>query len=143
MENKQERPGCVWLVAAYFVITGVTGLASLYMIRSGVFTRLPGVTVERLAYFSSLSTFDYAVPVLVVLCNLVGLVYLLRLKKQAVTFFLAAFFISMAMTAWHIMSKGYLAVMGRPGMIGFAVGTFLLLVVLGYVVNLRRKGVLQ
>jgi hypothetical protein len=143
MESKQERPGCVWLIALYFFITAVSGFASLYAISSGFFTKLPGARAEQLAYFSTLSALDYGVSILIILFNIAGVIYLLRLKKEAVALFIAAFLLGMGLTAWQIATKNYLAVMGRPGMVGFAVGTVLILVVIGYVANLRRKGILK
>ncbi len=143
MDDGHERSGCMWLVAVYFVLAAVVGIASLYFIHSGIFESLPGISPEERAYFANLGTLDYVIPLAVIACNLVGVVYLFRFRKAALWFFIAAFVIGLCQTVWHIAARNYLNVMNGFGWIGFAVGTALILTILFYVASLVRKGVLR
>jgi len=81
------------------------------------------------------------VTALIGFCNVLAVINLFRLRKAALTFFVASLALNLALTVWHIASKGFLAAVG--GLLPVVIGMTLLLAIILYTAHLSKKQVLQ
>jgi hypothetical protein len=133
-EDARKRPVWVWIIGIYFL--GSTALALLgFYIMLG--THLPIPPAQR-ALFDSLTTFDWIVTIVNMVCNVAGAIALLLLRRIAPLLFTAAFGVGLLHTFWelatndpHLPSVWLMA-------IGFGIG----LAIIVYAFRLRDRGVL-
>ena len=139
MEKLQprKRPVGVWIITVYFAISIPFVIFSLYAVLSN---QIP-LDAAQAGYIASMAPLDFTATAIIAICNLLGAVSLFRLRKAALTFFTASLAINIALTIWHIIAKGFVAVVGGalPIVLGFA----LLLAIIAYTAHLARKRVLQ
>jgi len=103
IENK-KRPGWVWAISIFYFFSAAYTLLSFYLIYSG---KIPLQPAQK-AYFESLTIVDMGLTVLLGLSNLIGAVLLFCLRRQAFYFLAFPFAAGLVMTAWQILSKGFI-----------------------------------
>jgi hypothetical protein len=136
--QSRKRPGWVWAISVFFFLSAGWTLVSFFLINTGAVT--PNALQE--AYFSSLTGVDYGLTILIALANLLAAVALFLLRKIAFYLFLTAFGANLLLTAWHTVTKGWVAAMGAAGLIGALIGWILVIAVCIYSWRLIQRGVL-
>lgn len=137
VENK--RPKIVWVIFLWYILSPCFTIVSFVMINSGF---IP-VTPAQSAYFNSLTGFDYAMTVVVVLLTIAGAVAIFLLRKVSFHLFVTALVLSVLATLWNVISKGALAALGSTGFVGVLIGFGILAAVCWYALELRNRGVLK
>ena len=137
-QNVRKRPGWVWAISIFYFISAVFTLLSFYVIFSGRISIDPA----QKAYFDSLTPIDYGITIILGLLNLTGVVTLFLLRRQAFYFFTGSFIVNILMTIWHLLSKGWIAAIGGPGLVGVIISWGLLIAVCLYSRSLIKAGVL-
>lgn len=139
MEKLQtrKRPIGVWIITVYFAISIPFVMFGLYSVLSN---QIP-LDAAQAGYVGSMAPLDFTATAIIGMCNILGAVSLFRLRKAALTFFAASLAINIALTIWHIIAKGFVAVVGGalPIVLGFAP----LLAIIAYTAHLARKRLLQ
>jgi len=133
----RKRPIGVWIITVYFAVTVPFILYGLYLMVSN---QVP-MNDAQAVYVSNINPLDITATVMIGLSNIIGAVSLFYLRKAALTFFGVSLAINIALTIWHIISKGFVEVIGGalPIFIGFA----LLLSIIGYTAYLSKKQILR
>jgi hypothetical protein len=129
----------LWAFSIYFFISAGYTLLSFLLIRAGII----GLNAAQQAYFHNLTYFDYGLSLLVSLCNLSGAIALLLLRRIAPYLFLTGLVASFQLLTWHTFTKGWLAAIGGPGLIGAVIGWGLLIIICLYSWKLFKLGVLR
>ena len=137
--ESKKRPGWVWAISILFFFLAVPTLLSFYLINSG---KIPLRPAQK-TYFESLTFIDIGLSILNGLANLIGAVLLFCLRKQAFYLFAIALATNLLMTAWYIVSKGFIAAMPSGGLIGMLIGWGILVAVCVYIKKLEKAGVLN
>ncbi len=132
-----ERPVGIWIISIFYGFSAVAGAASTAAVLLGVVPLPP----EQAEYFSSLSIVDYLFTGCSLLLGLTAAVSLFRLKISAVKFFFGYAALNLGYTAWSIIQKDYLEVVGNP--FAALVGPGILVLVCIYVWRVGKKGVLS
>jgi hypothetical protein len=135
---KKKRPGWVWAISIFFFLSPGWTLLSFYLIGTGVVS----LNAVQKVYFSNLTTIDYILTILIALANLLGAVALFLLRKVAFHLFITAFSVNLLLTAWHTVTKGWIAAMGGPDLLSALIGWALLVAVCIYSWRLIQRGVL-
>lgn len=133
----RKRPIGVWVIAVYFAITVPFLIFSIYL---ALADKVP-LSPEEAAYVAAQTPLDHFFTALIGTCNMVGAVNLFRLRKAALPFFGAALVINIALTVWHIVAKGFIAVMGS--FVPVALGLAVLLAITAYTAYLSKKQILR
>jgi len=137
-KNVKKRPGWVWAISIFYFISAVFTLFSFYLIFSGKISIEPA----QKAYFDSLTPLDHGITIILGFFNLTGAVTLFLLRRQALYFFTGSFAVNILMTVWHSLSKGWVAAIGGPGLVGVIIAWGLLIAVCLYSRRLIKAGVL-
>ena len=133
----KKRNGWIWLIAIWFFVGASFSLASFIAIKTGA---LPINESQRLS-FDSLGAFDHVASVLIAVANLLGAIFLLMLRKEAMFLFWGALSINLLLVVWHVETRGLAAVLGG-GLVGIAYGLGLLGAVCVYTWKLTKRQVL-
>jgi hypothetical protein len=136
---RPKPPVFVWIISIYFIFSAVATGASLALANSGFLPMLPA----QRQYFDSLTWFDYAVTVLILVTNAVAAVLFILLRRWAYYLFSAAFIASLISIGYQIATKNWLNAVGIPGLAGAAVGWVFILVVIFYARYLAKTRVLR
>jgi len=136
-----KRPGWVWVISIWYVVSTVLSLATSTLLRTGA---IPLAPVQR-AYLESLSAVDWAFSIAIALVYLIGAVAIFLLRRAAFYLFTFALIATILQTLWHVATKSYVAAMGGAGVVGIGMVTGLGLVfaVCLYCRRLIRRGVLR
>lgn len=134
-----KRPGWVWAISIFFFFSAGSTLLSVLMVRAGA---VP-LNAAQAAYFDGLTVWDYISSVGIGLANFTGAIAFFLLRKVSFYLFAFALVANLLATAWHVATKGWLAVIGGAGLIGAVIGLGLLFAVCAYSRRLLRRGVLR
>ena len=132
----KKRPRWVWVISIYFFLSASFVLFSFYLIGTGA------ITLDAAIYFSSLTGLDWGLTILIGSANLLAAIALFLLRKVAFYLFAAAFGTGLLLGVWHAATKGWVAAIGGPGLIGTLIGYALGLAVCVYSWRLIQRGVL-
>ncbi len=133
----KKRNGWIWLIAIWFFVCAAFSLASFIAVKTGA---IPMTESQRLS-FDNLGVFDHVASVLIAVANLLGAIFLLMLRKEAMFLFWGALSINVLLVVWHVETRGLAAVLGG-GLVGIAYGLGLLGVVCFYTWKLTQRKVL-
>lgn len=133
----RKRPIGVWIITVYFAITVPFILYSLYLVLSG---RAP-MNDAQAVYVSNIDPLDITATVMIGVSNVIGAVSLFKLRKAALTFFGVSLAINIALTIWHVATRGFVEVVG--GAMPIVMGLVLLLSIIGYTAYLSKKQILR
>lgn len=136
--QKKKRPRWVWAISIFLFLSAGWTLLSFYLIGTGT---IP-LNAAQEAYFSSLAGLDYGLTILLGLANLFGAIALFLLRKVAFYLFVTAFGTNLLLTAWHTVTKGWVAAIGGAGLVGAIIGWGLIIAVCIYSWKLIQRGVL-
>jgi hypothetical protein len=115
---RRKRPKLVWVITVFYVISAGWTLLSFALIYSGI----TPLNAAQVAYFKSQTILDTFFTIVIGALNFIGTIFLFFLTRTAFHLFLSAFILSILMTAYHILSKNWLAAIGGPGLIGAIIG---------------------
>jgi hypothetical protein len=138
-KTSRKRPVWVWVISIFFFISAGWTLLSFYLIWSGVIPLAPA----QKAYFDQLTLFDYGQSIVVGLLNMTGAVALFLLRRIALAFFLSGLGLGIISVVWHAATKGWIAAIGGPGLVGVLLGYVIVIAVCAYVWRLSKTGVLR
>lgn len=133
----RKRPIGVWIIKVYFAISIPLVLYGLYLMLSDQAPMSDGQAV----YVSNIDPLDITATVMIGISNVIGAISLFYLRKAALTFFSVSLAINIALTVWHIISRGFVEVIG--GIWPIVLGLALILSIIGYTAHLSRKQILQ
>jgi hypothetical protein len=101
-------------------------------------------------YLSRLTPLDWAIAAGVSVMQVVAATMLWFLRRQALWWFIASFFLGAANLARQVVTRGFMDQMGLGGPVGLVVGCLVLVgsalfsaAILAYVVSLYRRGALE
>lgn len=134
-----KRPRWVWVISIFFFLSAGWTLLSFLLIHAGAVA----LNAAQVAYFDSLTAWDYASSLGIGLANLTGAITLFLLRKAAFYLFAFAFSANLLLTSWHVATKGWFAAMSGAGLVGAVIGLGLLFAVCAYSRRLLQQGVLR
>ena len=134
----KKRPGWVWVISIFAFFSAGWTLLSFYLIGTGA---VP-LDAAREAYFSSLTGLDYGLTIFMHSAWLLGATALFLLRKFAFYLFATALGASLLITAWHAVTKGWVAAFGGPGLFGALIAFAFGVAVCLYSWRLIQRGVL-
>jgi len=148
-----KRPRWVWVISIFFFLSAGWTLLS-FLLPESVTRPVPRIQVlihagavalnaAQVAYFDSLTAWDYASSLGIGLANLTGAITLFLLRKAAFYLFAFAFSANLLLTSWHVATKGWFAAMSGAGLVGAVIGLGLLFAVCAYSRRLLQQGVLR
>jgi len=140
------RPGWVWVLSIFYIVTSVWGLLARVLIYIG----MSPVPEQQQAILRNQSTGSILFGVVLTLINLAAAILLWLLRKRAFDLFVAAFALSVISVIWQFIGGGPLASILAQGALvavitifGIVVGCGISLAVCLYAWSLRQRGVLQ
>lgn len=134
-----KRPGWVWAISICFFLSAGWSLLSVLLVRAGT---LP-LTPAQVAYFDSLTLFDYVFSVGIGLANFGGAITLFLLRKVSFYLFASSLAANALLTMWHVATKGWVAALGGAALVGAVIGFGLLIAVCVYSHHLLQQGRLR
>lgn len=134
-----KRPGWVWAISIFFVVSAAWTLLSFYLIYSGA---VP-LNAAQEAYFDSLTGLDYFSMVVLAIVNISAAVSLFLLRKVAFYLFTYGLIANVFMTLWHMVSKDWAGAIGGAGLVGAAFGLGSVAIVCVYSWRLIQRHVLR
>ncbi|MCG8543818.1 MAG: hypothetical protein MJE12_06375 [Alphaproteobacteria bacterium] len=135
----RRRSIWIWLIAIFYVLSGVWTALSYYLILSGTLR----VDSAQQAYLQSFTAFDYVATVGLGLLNLAAAVVLFLLRRTALYLFLVSLGLELLLLVWHAAAKGWVEAVGGSGMLGYFIGLALQIVVCLYVWRQVQNGTLR
>ncbi|GEM_PF-1327876 len=140
VNEKRKRPILVWLIFIFMILG--SGFTTLSII--SVSTGMIPLEGEMKTYFEQLSTLDYLLTVTMGILNVIGAVYLFRLKTLSCYLLSIALIINICTTVWHIISKSWLDVMAAQsgGLFGMFLGMGIAFLIVIYSFRLKSKKIL-
>lgn len=101
-------------------------------------------------YMARLTPLDWAITSGVAVMQSVAATLLWFLRRQAIWWFMASYFLGAANLARQVVTRGFMDQMAIGGLVGFVTGCFILVgsaffsaLILAYVVSLYRRGALE
>jgi hypothetical protein len=134
-----NRPIWVWIISIFFMLSAGYTVLSYALIYSG---SVP-ITPAQRAYFSSQTAIDNLATIGIASLNILGAIWLFRLRRAAPYFFLSAFVLSLLLFTYQIAAKNWLGAISGTGLVGVIIGQLLIIGVLVYSFRLRKLGVLK
>lgn len=138
MSGSTKRPVWVWIISGFYVFSTFWVLAGYALIYSGSVS----VSAPQKTYLDSLSPIDHGLTAVRVLVNLTGAASLFLLRRQAFYFFVGAFALNLLMSAWHALTKGWVAALGGSGLVGVLISLGVITAICAYSWRLTKAGVL-
>lgn len=135
---RHRRPVLVWLIAIYYGLSGAWTALSFILIRRGA---IPMSDAQR-AYFSEIGPIEWAQAVASAILFLAFAVQLFRLRASAIPLLALAFVLTIASTAWQMLTTNWVEAIGTPGLVGTAVAWAVMIAILLYCRRLRTKEIL-
>ena len=136
-KKKVKRPFWVWIISAFYLLSGFLTLLSLWQIQSGLVPVKPGELAD-LKRTSLIWSLGGIIPIL----NLAGAVSLFLLKKSAFYIFMALLALSLSNALWQVLTTDWFQEIGGQGSIGAMIGYGLAIVICYYIYRLKQRGVL-
>jgi len=140
------RPGWVWGIFIFYVVTSTWGLLSRLLIYVGVYP----VPEQQQAIIRNQSTGSILFGLVLMALNLTAAVWLWLMRKRAFDLFVATFALSVASVIWQLIGGGPLASLMTQGTLmvvitifSLVVGWAISLAICLYAWNLRQQGVLK
>ena len=133
----RKRPIGVWIITLYFAVTIPFVLYGLYLMLSD---QVP-MNDAQAVYVSNIDPLDITATVMIGISNVIGAISLFNLRKAALTFFGVSLAINIALTFWHLATKGFVEVVG--GAAPIVLGFVLLLSIIAYTAYLAKKRILR
>src|SRR2546426_5809954 len=118
------RPGWVWGIFIFYVVTTTWGLLSRLLIYLGVYP----VPEQQQAIIRDQSTGSVLFGLALMALNLTAAVWLWLMRKRAFELFVAAFALSVASVIWQLFDGGPLASLLTQGTLMIVITTFSLVV---------------
>jgi len=137
--EQKKRPKLVWVITIFYILSAGWMLLSLVLIYSGVFP----INEAQKAYFDSQNIFDIILTVSGASLNLLGVILLFLLRRQAFHCFLTAFSIGLLMTVYHILFKNWLGAIGGSGLVGGLISWIICISIIIYSNKLIKSGTLK
>ena len=134
----RRRPGWIWVISIFFMLSCGWTLLSFYLIFSG---SIP-ITAAQRAYFEALSPFDVLLTLLIGLANFSGAIALFLLRRVAFHLFVVAFAASILLALWHAATKGWVQALGGTGLMGAIISYGIVALVCFYSWKLMKQGTL-
>ena len=133
----RKRPIGVWIITLYFAVTIPFVLYGLYLMLSD---QVP-MNDAQAVYVSNIDPLDITATVMIGISTVIGAISLFNLRKAALTFFGVSLAINIALTFWHLATKGFVEVVG--GAAPIVLGFVLLLSIIAYTAYLSKKRILR
>ena len=144
-EPPRMRPGWVWAIFLYYVVTSAWGLVAYVLIRLNLYP----VPTEQQAMLRSLPTSEALVGFLITALSLFAATMLWLLRREAVNLFIAVFILTVCHTVFNVIAGGPLATLLGQGTLmrvmagfSFVVAWGILLAICVYAWKLRERGLL-
>ncbi len=134
-----QRPAWVWAISLFFLGASVAISAAFVLALTGVI----GLAPAQQAYLDKLTPLDFMLIGSVMTANLAGAFYLVQMRGAAVPLLVVGWGAGLFELAWHSVAKGWIAVLGAPGVAGFAAANLLSLIIIAYALGLARRGILR
>lgn len=125
-----KRNFWIWLIVIWSFGSGAISLLSFFAVQFGA---VPLSDAQR-DYFDNLGLIDHMAGVLSAALNLLGAVYLFKLRRQAMVLFFCAFGTSVLLSGWHASTRGL-----SGGLLELGIGLGLLGAVCIYVQKLVKE----
>ena len=133
----RKRPIGVWIITVYFAVTIPFVLYGLYLMLSD---QVP-MNDAQAVYVFNIDPLDITATVMIGISNVIGAISLFTLRKAALIFFSVSLAINIALTFWHVATKGFAEVVG--GAAPIVLGFVLLLSIIAYTAYLAKKRILR
>jgi hypothetical protein len=133
----RKRPIGVWIITLYFAVTIPFVLYGLYLMLSD---QVP-MNDAQAVYVSNIDPLDITATVMIGISNVIVAISRFNLRKAALTFFGVSLAINIALTFWHLATKGFVEVVG--GAAPIVLGFVLLLSIIAYTAYLSKKRILR
>ncbi len=137
-DTNRRRPGWIWVILIFYLVSAGWTLLSFYLILSQTIK----ITPAQEAYFRSLSSFNIDVTLVIGLGNIAGAIALFLLRRIAFYFFTTSLAVSILLSIWHAVAKGWVQALGNSGIMGGIMGYGISAVVCFYSWKLIKKGIL-
>jgi hypothetical protein len=137
--KSRKRPVLVWIIALFYILSGGWTIISFTLILSGAVV----LNEPEQAYFDAQTNLDILLTIIIGAANLSGAIFLLLLRRYAYYCFLGAFSLSILLTAYHILFKNWLTVIGGPGLLGSIIGWLISIAIILYAKKLITNSILQ
>ena len=138
-QQGQGRPVAVWLLCAFYALTGGFGLVSLLLLLSGAL----GVPAGEESYLQRTGPFDLSLSFLVNLLMIAFAIAFFRLRAGAVRLIAALVIATLVADSFAIFARGFLETARLATFVLLAISLLLMLVTLWYSVRLKQKGILS
>lgn len=135
----RRRPILVWLIFLFYLVTGLLGIVQLFYVTAGGVPLRP----EQQAYLNNFSVFDRVVGYVNVALTLLGVTWLLALRRLAVPVLALAFALNVFSTAVVWIRSDFLRLVSIAGLVVQCGGMALFGCVVLYAWWLARRGVLS
>jgi hypothetical protein len=136
-EVKKGRPILVWIITIFL---GWSALSALFSDAMALFTRVPSEAILQ-HHIPSLAWLDHVFTWGLNILLLIAIVSLFRLQARAIPLFVAYIAGILLTQVWNILTTDWLTRYGmNGGILGFAVGMGIFILVLVYIVHLRKQG---
>jgi len=134
-----RRPLWVWIIVLFYGFSGVTALLSLL----GLFTAPPDLAGEELTALKR-AALTWSLGGLLPAANLVGSFLLFQMHRYAFYVFVGVFLVNLGNMTGHFLFAGAAAQLNSgSGLAGVVIGMAVSLVVCGYLLQLKKTGVLR
>lgn len=137
-EPARKRPILVWVIFLFYLVSSVQVIVGLFFVTAGGVEMTP----EGQAYLAKFGVMDRVIGYLNAGVTLVGVTFLMGLRKQAVNVLALAFALNLFSTAVVWYKTDPAAVIAPAGMLAQATGIALFGAVVYYAWRLEKRGVL-
>lgn len=137
--KSRKRPVLVWIIALFYILSGGWTIISFILILSGAVQ----LNEPEQAYFDTQTNLDILLTIIIGAANLIGAILLFLLRRYAYYCFLGAFSLSILLTAYHILFKNWLTVIGGPGLLGSIIAWLITIAIILYTKKLIKNSILQ
>lgn len=137
-EPARKRPILVWVIFLFYLVSSVQVIVGLFFVTAGGVEMTP----EGQAYLAKFGVMDRVIGYLNAGVTLVGVTFLMGLRKQAVNVLALAFALNLFSTAGVWYKTDPAAVIAPAGMLAQATGIALFGAVVYYAWRLEKRGVL-
>jgi hypothetical protein len=138
-ENSTRKPFLVWIIFIHTLIVFIISIFSYYMILAG---KIP-MDIQQRSYLNELSLLDHLVAIFSLLLIMAGSIFLILLKKRSIYFFTISFIINLATNIYYLYFKTWNSGIIRPKILSVSIGLLIQVVIIYYILFLRKKGKLN
>jgi hypothetical protein len=137
-DSNKRRTGWIWVISIFYVISPLWGLFSIYLVLSRAYQ----ITPAQAEYFRSFSSVDIIATLVIAFANIAGGITLFLLRRIAFYFFTGALALSILLSIWHAVAKGWVQALGTSGLAGAIIGYGISAAVCFYAWKLIKRDIL-